>query len=305
MNESFWKPGVPRSILLATDLGGRCDRALDRAVLLARRWNARLVVMTVIEPDATVPQPGSRLEMPGWYVEQAPALLATRQLARDAGAEDVRASVRVEQGHVGRNLLRVAEEEGCSLIVTGVARHEVFGRMVLGSTVDWLVRHSPLPVLVVRNRARNDYRTLVAASDWSPSSKQALESATGLFPEAVVSILHGFDVPFLGMLDSNRDTAVAQTREQALSDGRAFLGELAAPGIAGEPPRLVVEHGDPARLLRLFAQQYGTELAVVGTHGRSALFDVVIGSVAKRILEQAVIDVLVVRDPRSTPSSDD
>lgn len=305
MNESFWKPGVPRSILLATDLSGRCDRALDRAVLLARRWNARLVAMTVIEPDATVPQPGSRLETPGWYVEQNPLQVATRRLARDAGTEDVNAAVRVEQGHAGRNLLRVAEEEGCSLVVTGVARHEAFGRMVLGSTVDWLVRHSQLPVLVVRERARSAYRSLVAASDWSPSSKHALESTTGVFPESAVSILHGFDVPFLGMLESSRDSAIGQTREQALADGRAFMNELTMPVGAGDLPRLVVEHGDPARLLRLYAQQYDIDLAVVGTHGRSALFDVVIGSVAKRILEQAPIDVLIVRDPHSKPSLDD
>lgn len=305
MNESFWKPGVPRSILLATDLSGRCDRALDRAVLLARHWNARLVAMTVVEPDATVPPPGSRLETPDWYMEEDPVRVATRHLARDAGAEDVHASMRVEQGHVGRNLLRVAEEEGCSLIVTGVARHEVFGRMALGSTVDWLVRHSHRPVLVVRSRARSEYLSLVAASDWSPSSQHALESAAGLFPQAGVSVLHGFDVPFLGMLDSNRASAIRQTREQALADGRAFLGGLGLPSGAGEASGLVVEHGDPARLLRLYARQYETDLAVVGTHGRSALFDVVIGSVAKRILEQAPIDVLVVRDPRSTPSTED
>ncbi len=305
MNEPFWKPDAPRGILLATDLSGRCDRALDRAVLLARRWGARVVAMTVIEPDASAPQQTSRPDTPDWYVQEDPVRVATRSLARAAGADDVDWKVRVEEGHAGRNLLRVAEEEGCSLIVTGVARYETFGRMMLGSTVDWLVRHSRLPVLVVRNRARGDYRSLVAASDWSPSSRHALESAAGLFPETSVSVLHGFDVPFLGMLDTSRDSAIEQTRQQALSEGRSFLAELAMPPEAGEPPRLVVEHGDPARLLRLYAQQYDADLAVVGTHGRSALFDAVIGSVAKRILEQAPIDVLVVRDPRSKPSSED
>lgn len=40
---------TPRSILLATDLTSRCDRAFDRAARLARQWNAPLHVLHAIE----------------------------------------------------------------------------------------------------------------------------------------------------------------------------------------------------------------------------------------------------------------
>src|SRR3546814_4448897 len=44
---------VQRRILLASDLSARCDRAFDRAVLLARAWRARLTIATALEdwPD--------------------------------------------------------------------------------------------------------------------------------------------------------------------------------------------------------------------------------------------------------------
>ncbi|MEE1611364.1 universal stress protein [Microvirga sp. CF3016] len=41
--------GLPKTILLATDLSARCDRATDRAVALAEEWQAMLVVLHVLE----------------------------------------------------------------------------------------------------------------------------------------------------------------------------------------------------------------------------------------------------------------
>src|SRR3546814_17803562 len=42
---------TPRTILLPTAFTGRCDRSRDRAVLLARAWEARLVLLLVLEDD--------------------------------------------------------------------------------------------------------------------------------------------------------------------------------------------------------------------------------------------------------------
>ena len=44
-------------------------------------------------------------------------------------------------------------------------------------------------------------------------------------------------------------------------------------------------------------------LVVLGTHGRSAFFEVLIGSVAKQIMEELPCDALVVRDPRASKTT--
>ena len=49
MNGPRWMSGPPKKILLATDLSPRCDRALDRAVLLAELWQAKLIILNVLE----------------------------------------------------------------------------------------------------------------------------------------------------------------------------------------------------------------------------------------------------------------
>jgi len=297
MSHDATPSATPRTILLATDLGPRSDRALDRALLLARHWNARLIAVTVLDPDAAQTRDilaGSH--PPAWYRAEEPEASARRQLGDAAGTAGVQVTTRVEQGDVGEALLRIAQAEDCDLIVTGVARHEILGRIALGSTVEWLARHSPVPVLAVRQRARHDYRNLLAASDFSDSSRHALESAAAMFPQAALSLLHGFDVPYLGLRDTGREDAIAQVAEQAKRDADQFLRQLQLPA-SDKPVRTIVERGDPAYLVRLYAQQYPVDLVVLGSHGRSALYDIVIGSVARRILELAPVDTLIVRAP--------
>ncbi|WP_037082004.1 universal stress protein [Pseudoxanthomonas sp. J35] len=299
MNVASEGGGQPRSILLASDLDARSDRALDRAVQLAQAWGARLVVANVVEERAIEAHAIVVRDPPSWYRGTDPVHLAEKHLLEAASARGVQVKLRVERGdQVADRLLEVAREEGCDLVVTGVARQEWLGRMILGSTVDQLARRSPLPVLVVRNRAHAPYRRMVVASDWSPSSENAFRTATTLFPEAAISVLHGYDVPMAGLMDTGRDDMLAMARKDALAEGQAFVERCRPPGGASSVS-LVVERGDPALLMRLYAEQFPVDLAVVASHGRSAVFDALLGSVARRLVEDSPVDTLIVRDPRA------
>ena len=284
----------PRSILLATDLGARSDRALDRAVQLAKDWQSPLVVATVIEAGAGRIDLMALRDPPDWYRGEDPEQVAERQLLEAMSAQGVDAEFRVERGLPGDRLLEVAEAEGCDLVVAGVARHESLGRAVLGSTVDRLARRSPVPVLVVRGRVQGPYRRMLVASDWSASAEHAMRTAMAMFPQSAITVLHGYEVPMAGLMDTTREQMLAAVRDQALADGREFIARCQPPGGVGSVS-LVVERGDPSLLMRMYASQYPVDLAVVATHGRSALLDVMLGSVAQRLLEDLPLDTLVVR----------
>ena len=291
----------PRSILLATDLGARSDRALDRAVQLAKGWQSPLVVATVIEAGAGRIDLMALRDPPDWYRGEDPEQVAERQLLEAMSAQGVDARFRVERGPPGDRLLEVAEAEGCELVVAGVARHESLGRAVLGSTVDRLARRSPVPVLVVRGRVQGPYRRMLVASDWSASAEHAMRTAMAMFPQSAITVLHGYEVPMAGQKDTTREQMLAAVRDQALADGREFIARCQPPGGVGSVS-LVVERGDPSLLMRMYASQYPVDLAVVATHGRSALLDVMLGSVAQRLLEDLPLDTLVVRKPSADAS---
>ena len=301
MSGNGMEMGRPRSILLATDLGARSDRALDRAVQLAKGWQSPLVVATVIEAGAGRIDLMALRDPPDWYRGEDPEQVAERQLLEAMSAQGVDARFRVERGPPGDRLLEVAEAEGCELVVAGVARHESLGRAVLGSTVDRLARRSPVPVLVVRGRVQGPYRRMLVASDWSATAEHAMRTAMAMFPQSAITVLHGYEVPMAGLMDTTREQMLAAVRDQALADGREFIARCQPPGGVGSVS-LVVERGDPSLLMRMYASQYPVDLAVVATHGRSALLDVMLGSVAQRLLEDLPLDTLVVRKPSADAS---
>ncbi|MEN1928224.1 universal stress protein [Luteimonas sp. MJ250] len=294
MHDIVWKPGAPRAILLATDLDGRCDRALDRAVALAREWQAKLVVLTVVEP-APAPPPQRRDQAQSPHASNA-ALRAAARLRRDVGpvADEVQLELLIREGQVGSCVDSVAMETGCSLVVTGIAHDALFGRHLLGSTVTWLSRHGHLPLLVVRDRARAPYARMVVASDFSPSSARALDVARCFFPEAATSLFTAFELPYLGLRDGDRARSVGDVHEATLQKARDFL---AAQGHAGIP--VAAAHGDAAARLAEHAMASDADLVVVASHGRSALFHLLIGSVAREILDASPCDTLLVPEPKA------
>ena len=95
----------------------------------------------------------------------------------------------------------------------------------------------------------------------------------------------------LGLMDAARDPVVAQTAERLREEGHAFLRDSGL----GQDIELVVEHGEPARLAQQYVDSRGADLVVVGTHGRGAVYDLVVGSVARRIVTTIDADTLVVR----------
>lgn len=282
---------LPARILLATDLSARGDRALDRAVRLARLWQAELVLAHIIEPRADMSPDWA--DVPSWQRGIAPAEQARRRIVRDLGelARDIR--VVVEEGDPAPCIAAIAEREGCGLIVTGVARDETLGRMLLGDTVERLVRSVPIPLLVVKRRALRDYRNLLFTVDFSDASAAALRQASLFFPDANLLLFHGYDMPFA--LSETRDAFVDYLRRVERDEIDAFLAKADLDAAAREKVHVMIEHGDPVRLAASYVADNEPDLTVVASHGRSAVFDLTIGSVAYKLLRAVDSDVLLVR----------
>lgn len=292
---STTSPQVPATILFATDLSSRCDRALDRALILARQWSSRVVALTVVEPGITSPARPADTLASGWPQTRASALRhAERRLRADLAVTDLPLVASVAQGPVTDSILAVRDTEAAGMIVTGVARNEALSRIVLGSSVDALARRSPVPLLVVFRRARSPYGEVVVASDFSPSSRQALETAAALFPDASFTLFHAFGNPYPTLAGMDKARARNDGYQFAESEARSFLKGCELPQPVRDRMQLALAHGDAGELLRARSASHPDELVVLGTQRRGALVSLLIGSVAQRILEQAENDVLLV-----------
>ncbi len=144
--------------------------------------------------------------------------------------------------------------------------------------------------------------------DFSDSSLAALEQAL-LFAErfdARVEVLHVWELPayvrpdlvvWIAGSEEHRKpmTDVAEARAEEEMD--SFLRKVPAGPRARITERLV--GGDPVDVILRLSQDEPFDLVVMGTHGRTGLGHLLLGSVAERVVRGAGCPVLTVRAPRS------
>lgn len=287
----------PKRIALATDLSHRCDRALDRALLAAKAWQAELTVIHALAPPENMTQFGSLRDLPSWRRPTDPVRKARDRIYKDLVREDpsINIAVHVETGSPAEVVLEAARKFHAELIVTGVARDELLARMFLGDTVDRLIRKSTVPILIVRDRAFAPYHTMLVATDFSESSRVALETAIRFFPDTGLSLFHAYDVPFAGYL--GRAEIEKQFEGYGKDAADKFLAEAGLTPDAARKVSRMIEHGVPEALLRDYAENSRRHLTVVGTHGGGMVYEALIGSTARKIIDAVPGDVLLVPDP--------
>lgn len=281
-----------KRILLATDLSARCDRALYRAAMLAKQWQSSLIVLHVVKHrDLGTPDTAG---LPSWRRPPDPLDIARRHLLADVDALPARPTVRIAEGNPVEAILCTADAENCDLIAIGVGRDEPLGHFIFGTTADRLFRRSRVPLLVVKDRPRRSYENIVFATDLSDSSRHALETTTGFFSGQRLTIFHAYRPPSELMTES---ASHRQYRMEVEQEMRAFLAGMGKSALSWQQPHVLIENGAPNVLLHDYVRDEDVDLLVLGTHGRSAVFEILLGSAARAIIDVVPCDVLVIREP--------
>jgi nucleotide-binding universal stress UspA family protein len=135
-----------RTILHPTDFSDYSDYAFRLACSLARDYGARLVVLHVAELPVMVGGEGV-LVLP-----RAIDLDPLREQLEQIRPEDPRVQVerQIVEGDAASEILRVAKETRCDLIVMGTHGRRGLRRLVMGSVAEKVVRLAPCPVLTVK-----------------------------------------------------------------------------------------------------------------------------------------------------------
>jgi nucleotide-binding universal stress UspA family protein len=272
-------------------------------VLIAKAHDVQLMILHVHEEAGTPAVPHGMTGLPSW---QRPPDVATivkqriRQgLRADLGEAIEKAVILIEEGNPAEVIERVAASEQVDLVITGIARESPLSSrpVVLGKTVEQLLRRLPVPVLIVRNRAREAYRHIVVATDFSQPSAHALQMAVRFFPVQPLYLLHASAVPYASLADDPKLHAES-FHEVTSRDLREFLASVFLPEI--DRQRLIpgIGQGSPPEIIRDYVQMHGGDLVVLGTQGRNAVMEAILGSTTKSILATLPCDALVVRGPR-------
>lgn len=278
-----------KTLLLATDLGPRSDRALERAFHLAHEWGASLTLVHAVEFES------GQKDVPSW--RRGPAktdLLKTRLAAGFREEGRTVPDIVIAAGKPEILTLGTAREIKADMIVTGIAHVEPLGRKVLGNTVGTLVRKAECSVLTVKKRLPRGYRRVAVGVDMSDFSKKALVFALENFPDAKIAAVHAVSVPMRGRA-GDPETYAQALCDEARKECEAYLSDVLSADQRARVKLVVDEGANPGWLMAGYADDTDTDLVVVGTHGAGGLLDVLLGSAATGILEAVPCDVLVVR----------
>lgn len=283
-------------ILLPTDGSDVAESAAEAAVALARRFDADLHAIHVLEPDALPTEVRDEADE-GLVARGERATAAVAELAADAGL-DATTAVLDEEESVHRTILEYAEAHDVDCIVIGTHGRTGFDRVVLGSVAERTLRESPVPVVTVHGEGAFDSAidaVLIPTDDSDPARAAAdhaveVAASTG----AALHVVHVVETSALGsaasagaVLDS-LEAAGERAIETVIDRAEAAdVSTVEAAVLSGSPYRAIVEYAD----------DHEVDCIVLGTHGRTGLDRYLIGSVAERVVRLAGVPVIVVPTP--------
>lgn len=266
-------------IAVATDFSPRADRAIDRGKMLQRQMGGELCLI-----HAT--------SLPSDDTPDLDTLNRKMRSATGLSGQEEHVTFLYPSGSVPQAISEICERRDADMLLLGPARYNSLGDFFLGTAVDYILRSTTRPVLVVKSRANDEYREIVTGTDFSPGSAHAILTAAKLFPQARFHIVHAWCVPFQAF---NKDAYVAdeiEAESEALM--QKFMGELANrdSNLADATSHLV--KGDAVQALRKGLDLNPTALVVLGSHGASGFRQATIGSVTSDLLRYLDADTLVV-----------
>lgn len=279
------------SILVATDFSESAHRAILRAIRLGEEHRAPVEILHVVED---LPQGDATLSA-GRLDEIDKAL---KKLSADLVARDVAIRCHIDQGKDFVAIIRRARQLPAELIVIGAHGKLSLKDEVFGTTGQKLARKADTALLVVKKPARSAYQRILAATDFSAASRQALELAMHLAPQADIDLLHvygGWGESRLSMAGAGPQDRNAY-RLQMEKSAAAMLQDWVAQIEPNERRLdLLIRQGHPANLISHLATERQADLVVMGTTGQSGLPYILLGSVAEKTLHTVPCDTLIVR----------
>ena len=181
-----------------------------------------------------------------------------------------------------------------SMLVVGSHGHSVVGQMFLGSVSQSLARHAAPPVVVVRDSQTPDSGRIVVGCDAMEPSMRTLEFAC-IMSETTgdkVDVIRAWQLTTAPVdrygyapLDSGSLNVERARLDATVEQLRATHPNLAIQGdvVTASPAQALVDASTSASLV------------VVGSHGRNALNEVLLGSVSHAVLHRAQCPVAVVK----------
>lgn len=294
-----------RRILCPCDFSEFARRALDHAVALAGVYGARIHLLHAASPPLP-PMAGLPLPVPVLLEpETRQRLLAElRAFAKPAEEAGVALDVEVAEGDPAGQIVKRAQGLPADLVVMGTHGLGGFERLVLGSVTEKVLRRSQAPVLTVPRLAveaglapHARFERILCPVDFADPSRRALRQAFSLARESGgrVLVLHVLEAFADDLPAEYGHFNVPEFRRYMEADARKRLDEAVREAEA--PVETMLASGKAYREILRVAEEWKSDLVVMGVHGRGPLDLLLFGSTAQHVVRAASCPVMTLRAP--------
>ena len=267
-------------LMVATDGSKYSESAIREAISLAKICSSNLIAVSVVktnlEFDSVLPQ----------FVEKAEqdAIKHLESVKAQATKEGVNCITVVSLSEEPyEDIVRHAAKNNADMIIIGTHGKTGVKRLMMGSVTAKVIGHAPCKVMVIPKEARLTFERILIATDGSVYSELASREAVSIAKRT------GSGLIALSVAKKDENLPVAKETVNAVK-------ELA------ERERVKVEtltlKGEPYETIVKAAEQRNAGLIVVGSHGRTGVERLLMGSVTERVIGHSKTAVLVVRKPQ-------
>jgi universal stress protein E len=287
-----------KRIIVGHDLRAGGEAALRSAVVLAKRCSAALRLVHVVEPQHSYQRISHPLTSPYTIEEIAQKTGAKLQaLAASPELAQLQVEYEVRTGKPFIELIVARRAWQADLIVVGGASQQE--ARFLGCTSERVVRKAMVPVMVAKGGLSAGAKTFLVPTDFSDCARKAAEEALMLAESfrGRIIFFHVVDLYPLHTVAYADEFGVSvplppPAPEVIESEWQDFFSGLPLEKVDWEK---CTKEGEAATAIVHEAEQRQADVIVMGTHGRTGLEYMLLGSVAEKVVRRAHCPVLTIR----------
>lgn len=283
--------GRYRKILVAADGSDSSKNAFRQACSIGRQDKSWITVITTIPAYHDYHQMLSvREKVSASLHEEGERVLA--EIRTIAAEEDAFIRTRLEEGSPFTSIIDAADEGNFDLIVMGRHGRKVVERAMMGSVTARVIGNSQRDVMVIPEGTSIGWDTIVFATDGSKFSSSAMEKAIDLAQS------YGGRLTAISVVDVTEEflAQAPEAVDRLVEAAKGYLEDVrlkaASVGIAIDT---VVRETDAFRAITETAAGNKASVIVMGSHGRTGVRRLLMGSVTEKVIGYAPCPVLVVR----------
>jgi len=284
---------TPKRIIVGIDAFAKVGNILKRAVCLAEECSSRLYVVYAVEtPMLSIP---SYFGSKGVTIDKEGIRKRIEKKMKKADPDaKVPFTVLVKEGNADDIILYESRLINADMIVIGANTKN--RRSFLGTTAEKVAQQSHLPLLLVRNSAKEPYRQILAPTDFGTQSKQSVLFAKSIYPSARIKAVHAYESFYtVGIYTAGSYTLenldIVQYSEAikstAQNNMKAFIQEV------GIRKGKVIDGDINSRdALVGYIKKSKPDLVVMGSRGTTGV-KMLLGSMTSSLLRAVKTDVLI------------